>query len=154
MHTYTKVSIKKYWVLLFHVIKVTFKRGKKKKEYIQRCVLPSALSLNSPLQALKPREHHWDPSPSPPPPKQPLFLFLCLSSPYWFFFFFFKFYHMCLVLQAYELYIKTIILDVLLCNFLFPLNILFLGLIHAAARNPVSLIFLSWCYSIVWIFHS
>lgn len=49
---------------------------------------------------------------------------------------------MCLVFQAYELHIKRIILDVLLCNFLFPLNILFLRLIHAA-QSSASLVFIA-----------
>lgn len=58
------------------------------------------------------------------------------------FFDFLKFYHNCLVLQAFEKHIKRIILDVLFCNFLFLLNIMSLRLIHVVSE-AVSLFFLA-----------
>lgn len=42
---------------------------------------------------------------------------------------------MCVVLQTFELYIKEITLDVLFCNFLFLLNIMYLRFIYVVPET-------------------
>lgn len=41
---------------------------------------------------------------------------------------------MCVVLQTFKLYLKRIILDVLFCNSLFLLNIMFLRSVHVISE--------------------
>lgn len=73
--------------------------------------------------------------------------FSCLSLPG----LFFKFYHICVVLQTFELYISTI-LDVLFCSFLFLLNFMFLRSIHAVSEALFHYLVLLH-HSIVWVPH-
>lgn len=60
---------------------------------------------------------------------------------------------MCIGLQTLGLYIKRIILDVLSCNLLSLLNIMFSGFIHVVSETLFHY-FLLLHHSIVWILHN